>query len=158
MQPPVRSCGKFRSPAQNVWNSIPRQCFPPLKVSERQERDCSCLCSPGLTPRKSGARRRRMNCGEGCGSEMQIQTTLLWITTMQIQLAFVILTASVVVAGQDGAWCSPNVPGTSQQSVEYEIAGMSLVLTDPRSPNVHLKEFHSISAQVSSYSDYFWVD
>jgi len=71
---------------------------------------------------------------------------------------FVILTASVVVAGQDGAWCSPNVPGTSQQSVEYEIAEMSLVLTDPRSPNVHLKEFHSISAQVSSYSDYFWVD
>ena len=118
MQPPVRSYGKFCSPAQNVWNSIPRQCFPPLKVSERQERDCSCLCSPGLTPRKSDARRRRMNCGEGtatvshltlenarlptvfspkmsgvgapaggCGSEMQIQTTLLWITTMQIHLA-----------------------------------------------------------------------
>ena len=111
MQPPVRSYGKFCSPAQNVWNSIPRQCFP-LKVSERQERDCSCLCSPGLTLRKSDARRRRMNCGEGtatvshltlenarlptvfspkmsggCGSEMQIQTNLLWITTMQIHLA-----------------------------------------------------------------------
>jgi len=118
MQPPVRSYGKFCSPAQNVWNSIPRQCFPPLKVSERQERDCSCLCSPGLTSRKSDARRRRMKYCEGtatvshltlenarlptvfspkmsgvgapaggCGSEMQIQTTLLWITTMQIQLA-----------------------------------------------------------------------
>ena len=41
---------------------------------------------------------------------------------------FVILTASVVVAGQDGAWCSPNVPGMSQRSVEYEIAKRSLVL------------------------------
>ena len=151
MQPPVRSYGKFCSPAQNVWNSIPRQCFPPLKVSERQERDCSCLCSPGLTLRKSDARRRRMNCGEGTAtvSHLTLENArscrrcspqkcpaseprpAAAVQRCKFRLpfcGFVILTASVVVAGQDGAWCSPNVPGMSQRSVEYEIAKRSLVL------------------------------